>query len=126
MSNTESIKSVGSNLLSGIPYLSALPAAFVVSLYSLVLYARTKLGVWPAPYTPDPKTIGISYIIFHLLTFGLLCAFLFTVLHMSRRGHRIRSFRRAIPWIAITIVLWGLFVFVVKYDPGNYIEWLYD
>lgn len=114
------------SLLSGIPYLPAFPVAFVVSLYSLVLYARAKLGAWPAPYAPDPKTIGISYVIFHLLTFGLLCGFLFAVLRLSRGGHRIRSFRQAIPWAAITIVSWGLFVIVVRYDPGSYIEWLYD
>lgn len=126
MSNTESNESVGSNLLSGIPYMSAFPLAFVASLYSLVLYARAKLGAWPAPYAPDPKTIGISYIIFHLLTFVLFCVFLFTTFLMLRRGRRVRSAGTAVQWSAITVALWGAFIFVVKCDPGNYITWLYD
>jgi hypothetical protein len=106
--------------------LSAFPVAFLISLGSVVLYGRARLGWWPIAHLNDPKDIGISYVIFGLLTLALLLGALITILFVPQRGFRTRSFRSAISWGALALVLWTVLILVVKWDPGNYIEWIFD
>jgi len=110
----------------GVSCLSALPAAFLLALGTLVLYARARLGWWPVAHIHDPKDIGVSYMIWYLLTLGLLLGSLIAILFMPQRRLAVRSLRSAIPWSALALALWTLLVFVAKWDPGSYIEWLYD
>jgi len=113
-------------LLRGLQFLSAFPAAFLLSLCSLVLYAGSRLGLWPVAHLNDPKDIGLSYGLFHLLICGLFLGFLLVPLGMSQRGSGTRPARLTISWSAITLTLWVLFIVVVKCDPGSFVEWLFD
>jgi hypothetical protein len=126
MANAESHTTTGDNLLRALRCFSALPAAFLVSLGSLVLYARARLNSWPVAHTNDPKDIGVSHVIFYLLTLGLFLGSLVTVLFMPQRHSGVRSPRSAVPWSILALVLWALLILIVKWDPGGYIEWIFD
>lgn len=126
MIGTTSHAALYDTLVKGGQYLSTLPAAFLLSLTSLVLFARARLGFWPTPNINDPKDIGVSYVVFHLLTLVLFLGFLIGALFTPQKGPRIRPARAALAWSALSLVLWALFILVTKYDPGRYVEWIFD
>jgi hypothetical protein len=126
MANASSHTATGDNLLRALRCFSTLPAAFLVSLGSQVLYARARLNSWPVAHFNDPKDIGVSYMIFYLLTLGLFLGSLITVFFMPQRRPEVRSLRSAVPWSILALVLWAFLIFVVKLDPGGYIEWIFD
>jgi hypothetical protein len=126
MMNAQTCTATDDRLLQALQGLSTLPAAFLVSLCSLVLYARVRLHSWPVAHLNDPRDLGVSYMICYLLTLALFSGSLITVLFLSPKRPVIRSPRSAVSWSILALVLWALLILVVKRDPGSYLEWLFD
>jgi len=99
---------------------------FLVLLSDFVLYARIVIGDWPAPYSPDPKEIGLDlgYLVIGwcvLILLSVLVSMYLLVKH--DRPARPSETRLA---LAVVIISWTVFLWVIKNDPGSYLLWLAD
>jgi hypothetical protein len=110
-------------------FLTSIPALALVIFYSFVIRAYMVLGKWPVFNTPDPKNLNfdIHRIIVYL---GLML-----------------PFAAFIPWLAVTIFCWNkqlfsksflatsilsyvllftLFILIIRLDPSGYSNWFAD
>jgi len=106
--------------------ISAIPASLVLSLYSIFLYARLQLGYWPSYNNPDPKTMGLHYTLWALLTLLMMPIYLlFFGWIMSRKNQKTYSTTTLKFWIIIAVVWWIIFIINCS-DPFSAVEWLMD
>jgi len=113
--------------LKWILLLPALPISALASLYGLVIFVRIRLGYWPTPMHPDPKYIYISYVIWYLLTFVFVLVYIVTsVIYLYKTRDRTLKAETAVLWVIIGFLFWYLYIYVLKNDPGRYIEWIFD
>ena len=107
--------------------LAAFPVAWLGLLYAFVLRARLQLGHWPAPYRPDPKSLGFG------LHHQAIWLGLFAVPYIAGAGLALALLGRATGmyrglWRVLGLLLISLtiFILVLQLDPGNYFEWFAD
>jgi membrane-associated PAP2 superfamily phosphatase len=108
-------------------FMASYPLAWLVLLYLFVIRARLELGHWPAPYQPDPKTLGFT---FHhqAIWFGLMALPVVAILTiaLSIAGRRLAVYHRI--WPALTLLVCSVVLVVVlgRIDPGAFFEWFAD
>jgi hypothetical protein len=107
--------------------LCGFPGAALVLFYSFVLRAYWTLGSWPVPYHPDPKdlnfgghyyAVGLS---FPLVLWAAITLVLLAVL--ERWVYLQGRYRWGLLFFGITFGVWLL---LMRLDPGSFLLWFMD
>ncbi len=108
---------------------TALVIAQTFNFYAFVVRARLALGYWPAPYHPDPKTLGFELhaalvaLGFLFVSFGAPCLQLVVVALTGRWGVTRRD--SVMGTLVFTMVFGGAFA-LTRLDPGAFGDWFMD
>lgn len=96
-------------------------------LWSFVLRAYLQLGRWPAPYRPDPKSLGfdVHYLVvtFGLITFPVVSLACVAGIIIARRCWRGFPMWRM---LAFAVGCAALAFTLARTDPGSFVEWFFD
>lgn len=103
-----------------------MPILWVSLFVGFVLRAWLKLGYFPRPYHPDPKSLGFDWHMTAVRYLALLALFTLLIFpwarsELRRRGDRVErryTFVFIGGWIAV-----GIIVFL---DPGKLFDWFLD
>jgi len=103
------------------------PLTFLCTASAFLSYATLRLGYFPQPNRPDPATIGLGLVTFHLGWYALLVGALIAYVLLYRL--------RLVDWPSFGLRLIGLLSFtaiwlalwaIAKYDVFDFIQWLGD
>lgn len=103
------------------------PIGVLVWFYLYVIRQRLSLGYWPRPSQPDPKDAGL--VLHHLsLVLGMTVVpgvTLMTLGFILRRRSVDPGFRW-VPALLLALGSFGMYLSVVRMDPGHYVDWFWD
>jgi len=111
--------------------LTTIPILTLLTLYSYILRARLLLGYWPVPEHP-PYPVG-SRLHEYAIIFGagafmpaaLLCAVIL-LLWLLLRDRKTLFSPFVARWIVIFFIVWIGSLLLLRYDPGNFLFWVWD
>ena len=107
--------------------LGSYPVGVVLSLYVFVLRARWQLGYWPAPYRPDPKSLGFD--IQHAQVWLGLASFPFvTVICLAWIIGAWARWKDFPVWrlLGFALLCSGMAFTWLRWDPQNFCAWFWD
>lgn len=105
----------------------AVPAVWLLIFVAFCVFARLKLGYWPTPDHPDPKTLGVLWLRNGLL-FGLFAVGVSLVVGVLAHVVNAAKVRTASSMrkCCLSILAAIVFVVMIRFDPFLIVSWFVD
>ena len=105
---------------------AALPTLWMLVFYSYVIRAWVALGRLPAPYSPDPKDLGMFAHHHYIGLFFEVALFTPAFLLVVGMLPGLREDRSRVYWFAGGLITYVVCAGLVVFDPGEFTAWYAD